>query len=224
MVGNPTPFPTCSVEQLVGAANGNNQQCPVASQVGKVVIKLRDGSFEIPLGIFNLEHGPEVPARFGFNYLGYIATITPRIRPDGYAISAGSFEIGNGLPVAGARLTFWGFPADSKHDLERQGVGNPQIEGFFAYESNADKVPFFTNPTACPDSAATFTARGDSWEDPAAVDTRLLPTDEEGNPFVWEGCENLTFEPTMTPVPGTHRAHSPTGLDVNIDLPSNDGS
>jgi hypothetical protein len=223
MVGNPTPFPTCSIEQLAGAASGNLQQCPVSSQVGIVRIRLRDGTEQHDLGIFNLEHGPEVPARFGFNFTGYIATITPRVRPDGYAISAGSFEIGNGLPVVGARLTFWGYPSDPSHDEERQGVFFQEVLGV-PFESNAPKVPFFTNPTACPDSPSTFTARGDSWEEPASVDTRLLTTDEEGNPFVWEGCENLTFEPTMIPLPGTHRAHSPTGLDVNLDLPSNDGS
>jgi hypothetical protein len=222
MVGNPVPFPTCSFEQLAGAP-ANNQQCPVASQVGKVILRLRANSIISSVGVFNLEHGPEVPTRFGFNYFGYIATITPRIRPDGYAISAGSFEIGNGLPVAGARLTFWGYPADPAHDAERQGIGFPEILGI-PFESNAAKVPFFTNPTACPDSAATFTARADSWEFPGIFDTRQLATDEEGNPFVWEGCENLPFEPTLVPLPGTHRAHSPTGLDVNIDLPSNDGS
>ena len=223
LVGNPLPFPTCSVEQLVGADNGNLQQCPVSSQIGKAVIRLRDGAFATEVGLFNLEHGPEVPARFGFNYLGYIATITPRVRPGDYGISAGSFEIGNGLPVAGARLTFWGSPADPRHDVERQGINFPYIVGI-PFESNAAKVPFFTNPTACPDSASTFTARGDSWEEPGIFDTELITTDEETNPFVWEGCETLTFEPTMIPVPGTHRAHSPTGLDVNLDLPANDGS
>ena len=76
---------------------------------------------------------------------------------------------------------------------------------------------------SCPDAAQAFTVRGDSWEHSGVFDERALPTDEEGNPFVWEGCENLPFEPTMVPVPGTHRAHSPTGLDVNIDVPSNEG-
>jgi hypothetical protein len=222
MVGNPTPFPICTVEQLIGASNSNSSQCPTSSQIGKVELSLRDGSYRPVVAIYNLGHGPEVPARFGFNYLGYIATITPRIDADGYAISAGSFEIGNGLPVAGAKLTFWGYPSDPAHDVERQGPFN-SIFGI-PFESNADKVPFFTNPTACPDSAAAFTVTGDSWEDPGVFDTRILTTDEDGNPFVWEGCENLTFEPTLVPVPGTHRAHSPTGLDVNIDLPSNDGS
>jgi len=226
MVGNPAPFPTCSMEKLIGAATGNNQDCPVESQIGVAHLRFgaatgKEGSTDV--GIFSIEPGPDRPALFGFNYLGYIATITPRVSPDDYGLSAGSSEISMGLPVFGARLTFWGYPADPAHDSERQGPGFPFLIGI-PFTSNAPKVPFFTNPTSCPDSPSTFTARGDSYENPGIFDERTLATDEEGNPFVWEGCENLTFEPTMTPVPGTHRAHSPTGLDVNLDLPSNDGS
>ena len=225
MVGNPTPFPTCTMEELVGRPSVNNQRCPVSSQVGIVEINaaVPGSPIKARVGIFNIEHGPDVPALFGFNYIGYVATITPRVRPDDHGISAGSFGISRALPVFGAKLTFWGYPSNSVHDAERQGIEFSQVSGI-PWESNAPKVPFLTNPTSCPDSGSTFTARGDSWEEPGIFDTELLTTDEEGSPFIWEGCENLAFEPTLVPVPGTHRAHSPTGLDVSIDLPSNDGS
>ncbi len=219
MVGNPTPFPTCTMEQLIGAANSNIQTCPISSQIG--IARLRFKGIGATVGIFNVAHGTDVPALFGFNYLGYIATITPRVRPDG-GISAGSFEISQGLPVDGARLTFWGFPASAEHDNERQAFF-AEVFDFLEFPSDAPKVPFFTSPTACLETPSSFVARGDSWEHPGIFDTEVMTTDEDGNPFVWEGCENLPFEPTLTPVPGTHRAHSPTGLDVDIDLPSNDG-
>jgi hypothetical protein len=222
MVGNPTPFPVCTMEQLAGAAYGNNQVCPVESQIGKARI-LYGSAGDNEVGIFNLEHGPDVPALFGFNLLGNVQTIVPRVRANDYGISAGSFDIAQTLAVRAAKLTFWGFPASPVHDAERQGPAFPFIFGI-PFSSQAPKVPFFTNPTACPDAASTFTARGDSRENPGIFEERTLTTDEEGNPFVWEGCEVLTFEPTLTPVPGTHRAHSPTGLDVNLELPANDGS
>jgi hypothetical protein len=228
MVGNPTPFKTCKMEELIGKPGSNNAECSNTTQIGVAYLKLTNSVSQvqtIPVGIFNMEHGPDVPALFGFNYLGYVATITPTVRPDGtYGLSAGSVEISQALPVLGARLRFWGVPASHAHDYERvlQGVGFI-IEGIFQ-ESLQPNVPFFTSPTSCTDAGQTFTARGDSWEHPGVFDERTLTTDEKGNPFLFEGCENLTFEPTMTPVPGTHRAHSPTGLDVNIDLPPNDGS
>ena len=182
------------------------------------------GEFQAPnrVGLYSLSHGPDVPARFGFHYITAVATITPRVRAGEYAISAGSFKITQTASVRGATVKFWGVPADPSHDTERQGPHELEVPGF-PLHIDEPLTPFFTNPTACPDAASTFTARGDSWEHPGIFDERPIVNDEVGNPFVWEGCENLPFEPTLVSVPGTHRAHSPAGLDVNLDLPSNEG-
>jgi hypothetical protein len=218
LIANPNLFPTCTLEKLGGVPGAAFPECPVESQIGFVRVNPLG-----PLGIFNLAHGPTVPALFGFNYFGYLATITPEIRPGDYGISAGSFDIGQGLPVSAARLTFWGNPASPAHDTERQLPKTPYAESA-PTPFKGEPVPFFTNPTACPDVAQSFTARGDSWENQGIFDVRSLTVDEEGNPFIWEGCEDLPFEPKLTPLPGTHRAHSPTGLDVNLALPSNEGN
>jgi hypothetical protein len=231
MVGNPTPFVTCTPGELANPGLGG-ADCPVASQVGVLELDYstgfrpsrEDGVFggtQIPL--YNISHGPEVPARFGFHYVNSVGTITPRVRAGDYGISAGSFKISQEVLVFGAKVTFWGVPADPSHDTERAPRGAALISGFESVHTEEPLRPFFTNPTACPDTASTFTARGDSWEHPGIFDERPIVNDEAGNPFVWEGCENLAFEPTLVPVPGTHRAHSPTGLDVNLDLPSNEG-
>jgi hypothetical protein len=220
MVGNPTPFVTCTPGELANSGLAG-PVCPVASQVGVLDLEYNGGRQKF--GLYNLSHGPDVPARFGFHYINAVGTITPRVRAGDYAISAGSFKISQQVLVFGARVTFWGVPADPSHDLERQAPASPWISGFELIHTEEPLRPFFTNPTACPDAASTFTARGDSWEHPGIFDERPITTDEAGNPFVWEGCENLPFEPTLVSVPGTHRAHSPTGLDVNLDLPSNEG-
>jgi hypothetical protein len=219
MVGNPAPFEECPQSQLFAVP----PECNIASQVGTAHIAFTDkNGFDV--GIYNLTHGPDVPARFGFRYSFALVTITPRVRPDDYGISSGSFDIAQTKPIQHIQLKFWGVPADSSHDLERQKRGIGQIvPGLGPLEDPAPLVPFWTNPTACPAQASVFEARGDSWEHPNVLAVAPLPTDEEGTPFVWEGCEMLPFEPTMVPVPGTHRAHSPTGLDVNIDVPSNEG-
>jgi hypothetical protein len=221
MVGNPTPFDTCTMEQLFNAGN-NSTVCSVASQVGTVFIELGKGDRKL-VGLFNMAHAPDVPARFGFRYFNAVATITARVRPEDYGISAGSFEISQAEAIVGIKVNFWGVPADPSHDKERQEPGQFFVNDFISTPNPAPMVPFFTNPTACPDAASSFTARGDSWEHPGIFDVRPLGTDLGGTPFVWEGCENLPFAPTMVPVPGTHRAHSPTGLDVSIDVPSNEG-
>ncbi|HSS43379.1 MAG TPA: hypothetical protein VLK37_12615 [Solirubrobacterales bacterium] len=218
LIGNPTPFPTCGLSTLVVNA------CPVETEVGKADIKLNQKGFIVHVSIYNMPHGPDIPALFGFKYSTSVATITPRVRPGDYGISSGSFQITQAEGIEWVRVKFWGVPADPSHDTERQGPGYIEIgENPLTIDTNAPNVPFFTSPTSCPDTASVFKARGDSWQHPGIFDEELITTDEEGTPFVWEGCENLPFEPTLVPLPGTHRAHSPTGLDINLDLPSNEG-
>ena len=218
LVGNPTPFITCGLSTLVVNA------CPVEAEVGKAEIKLNQKSWVVQVSIYNMPHDNDVPALFGFKYSTSVATITPRVRPGDYGISSGSFQITQAEGIEWVRVKFWGVPADPSHDLERQRPGPIEIAPELGpTDTQAPNVPFFTNPTSCPDSASVFKVRGDSWQNPGIFDEELITTDEEGTPFVWEGCENLPFEPTLVPVPGTHRAHSPTGLDVNLDLPTNEG-
>jgi hypothetical protein len=224
-VGNPAPFEECSMEDLFNSGQGG-PSCNVASQIGIV-------EFETPtetqkVGLFNIAHGPDVPARFGFHFSIAVVTFTPRVRPGDYGISAGSFEISQIRPIQGAKVTLWGVPADESHDLERQdhALGayseDPITHKVGPINDPAPEVPFFTNPTECSGNPTTFTASVDSYEHTGVFDVEPINVDEEGSAIVWNGCEHIAFEPTMTPLPGTHRAHSPTGLDVNIHLPSNE--
>jgi hypothetical protein len=215
MVGNPASFPTCGLSTLY------NNACPVETQIGKVRLALAHR--DVTVGLFNAPHGTEVPALFIFKYLSFVATITPKVRPGDYGITAGSFNLSEAEAIHDITVTLWGVPSDPSHDFERQPPGPPEIVTNEATDTNLPEYPFFTNPTSCPDSPSTFTIKGDSWEFPNVFDVVPVATDVNGTPFVWEGCENLPFEPTLVPVPGTHRAHSPTGLDVNLDLPSNEG-
>ncbi len=79
-----------------------------------------------------------------------------------------------------------------------------------------------TNPTACPEAPASFTARGDSWQNPGIFDIQTLTADSDGTPFVFEGCEDLPFAPSATVDPQSRAAQSPSGLDVDIALPQSD--
>jgi len=228
---NPTSFPTCTIDQLAGATNGlNTQLCPIASQVGRVDIKylLGGGNLgEAGVGLFNLQHGPDVPAKFGFNYVGYMATIVPQVRPEDHGFTAGSFEIGRGIVIRGAKVTLWADPANPSHDTERQGiVGDEEGLAFITgipFPSTAPRVPFFSSPTSCPETGSSFTARGDSWETPGIFDTVGLATDEEGIPFQWEGCEQLPFAPKAEVDLEGASTHTPTGLGVQLELPQNEG-
>lgn len=218
-VGNPTAFATCSPSNLANAGTGA-PACPVASQVG-VAHVLGTNNTDAYVAVYNLEHGPNVPAAFGFQYYGTIATIQARVRPDDYGISAGSFSISQAVAVDSVDLTLWGVPAASSHDLQRQAFGVGQIIPNDPHSTDAPLAPFISLPTSC-DAPASFTIRGDSWEHPGVFDTRTITADADGAPFVFDGCEHLPFSPSIAVQPLSHTADAPTGLAVDVRVPQND--
>lgn len=218
LYGNPVPFATCSLYEL------NINACPVEAQVGVVEFKTNTRPL-VKVGLFSIDHGPDVPALFGFKFITTVSTIVPRVRPGDYGISSGSFDITQTEPVEYSRVRLWGVPADPLHDPERHGKNNFEATGGYLkgepLPSGAPLVPFLTNPTSCA-GTAEFRVRGDSWEHTGAVDERVLTTDANGTPFVFEGCESVPFDPELKLDPTSRRAHSPTGLDVTFELPYND--
>jgi hypothetical protein len=217
-VGNPTGIATCTPLALVSPGYGG-AKCPVASQVGFVDVDF-DGGGRFP--VYNIAHGPEIPARFGFNVIGAVSFVGARVRPGDYGISSGSDGISQGVPVQAAKVTLWGVPADPSHDLQRVEFAGARVTEFFPVSTAAPRVPFLTAPTSCSDAPTPFTVRGDSWEHRGIFDTRTLSVDENGTPFVFDGCERLPFRPTVDVRPLSKVADSPTGMNVDIDVPQAD--
>ncbi|TMK57359.1 MAG: hypothetical protein E6G51_06225 [Actinobacteria bacterium] len=231
MVGNPTGMATCSTTLLINPGNGG-ADCPVASQVGMVDIVVHWPGIPPTLsriGLFNLAHGPEVPARFGFNYSNVLGLISARVRPGDYGISSGSMAISNAQTVESVRVTLWGVPADSSHDVLRskkvQQLGGEEGQPSTAYmekgliSTDTARVPFLTAPTSCSEEPVSFVARADSWENPGVWDERTFTADENGVPFAFEGCEKLPFNPTASASLTTGATDSPAGLTVDVDVP-----
>ncbi|WP_445150618.1 hypothetical protein [Baekduia sp. Peel2402] len=210
-VGDPTGVATCDPVDLANPGNGG-AQCPVASQLG-IVHAITAGANlaeEHMVGIYNIAHGPDVPARFGFNVLGVVNIIDARVRPGDYGISSGSLALPQAEALVSADITFWGVPADPRHDAQRGGA------------TEALRVPFLSAPTSCSSTPASFTARGDTWEHLGVFDTRALTTDIEGTPLAFEGCDRLAFAPSIDVLPLSKVADAPTGLTVDLKVPQSD--
>jgi hypothetical protein len=221
LIGNPNAVTECDAQDFATPGNAGVPHCPLSSQVGVADVGLTNGGTAIAhnlVGIFNLKHGPDVPARFGFNYLGTVAIIEGRVRPGDYGISAGSASISQALIVQSVKTTFWGVPADPSHDSYRGGLPDP-VNGPAPSLKGVTPAPFMSAPTSCTESPVSFTARGDSWEHRGAFDTRTVTTDPDGTPLVFEGCERLPFAPTIDVSPSSRAADSPTGLSVDLELP-----
>jgi hypothetical protein len=221
VVGNPNAAPTCTVFEVTPPGS-DHPECPVSSQIGVVrFYPTPDTSFGAATvtGLYNLEHGDDVPGAFAFNYAGTLVRITPRVRPGSYGISADSDVISEGQTVFGVEVTFWGIPADPSHDADRQ---DPSQGGAFGASSPDTRKAFMTSSTACTGEAAKLLISADSWGEPEHLVFSELTADPEGLPFVTNGCERLAFEPSMHVATLSRVAGTPTGLNVSIDVPQNE--
>jgi hypothetical protein len=220
LVSNPTAAPTCTNAQLVGGSGGKGAICPIGSQVGMAYISTESTpglppQYAVPL--YNLVAPNDLPALFGFNVEGAVVRVEPQVRAGDSGTSVAVPSISQALTVVAARLTLWGVPADPSHDADRF-LGDSQF-GDKNHPSPSARLPFISSPTSCPGSPAQFTAEADSWQSPGVFSHASLDADAEGTPFVFMGCERLYFDPSILPRFGTHRAASPTGMDIDISVP-----
>jgi hypothetical protein len=114
MIGNPNVITECDLSEFAPPGVGF-AECPLSSQVGVAEVGIRSngsGVGHLLVGVFNLVHGPDVPALFGFNYSGTLALIGARVRPGDYGVSAGSVSISQALTVQTVDMRLWGVPAD----------------------------------------------------------------------------------------------------------------
>jgi hypothetical protein len=221
LVGDPNGIATCDPRDF--AVPGTGQAlCPLASQVGYAEVEIAGavGPLSPLVGVFNLAHGPDVPARFGFNYLGTVALIEPRVRPGDYGVSAGTAAVSQALTVQAVKITLWGVPSDSSHDAYRGGIVVPSAPPVSL--PDVPHVPFLSSPTYCPSAPSSFTVRADSWQNLGAFDIRTTTTDSDGTPFVFRDCDSLPFSPSVDAAPSTRVAGAPTGLSVELEVPQSE--
>ncbi|HET6998146.1 MAG TPA: hypothetical protein VFI03_06100 [Solirubrobacterales bacterium] len=127
LVGDPTAYPTCSVELFLQAF----PTCPQGTEVGTMETEflggLTPGGFKGP--VYNLTPGKDEPALFGIKpAISLYTFLKVEVSPDG-EITAISDEMPIGGPLAWAEVTMFGVPTDH---------GNP-----------SPRKPFMTNPTNC---------------------------------------------------------------------------
>jgi hypothetical protein len=226
VVVNPRATPKLCTESQFEASSGGEVSCPPSSQIGVVstmVGVLTPSATTAPL--FNMVPPPGTPSMFGFEVggVGIFVHIVGGVRSDGdYGLSGSVNDVlARGLnPVFGARVQFWGDPADSTHDYAR---GN----GCF-YESECPVVSdepgdaFLTTPVECSGEPTTYGARADSWEHPTDVKHAAYQSaDLAGTQVSLDGCNELKFQPTIEAKPTTNLADSPSGLDVTVHQPQN---
>jgi hypothetical protein len=232
VIGNPTPFPQCSLESFL------HSQCPedtvVGVSTGNIVItyekKRLNVVYEDPL--YNIEPAVGEPARFGFipnepHSLGPAPPIllTTAVRTGGdYGVTVNVANIPEVAEFLSSEVTFWGVPGAAPHNYSRglrciEGArytvgGKGASDECPSFATAKSPPPLLTLPTSCAGPLHT-TTEADSWLQPG-VFASLANTAPIGT---LDGCNLLPFVPEIKVSPDSQQASKPTGLTVDVHVP-----
>lgn len=223
LIGNPTPLPQCTLGQFLTITNFLEDQCPANSVIGVGMVTVNERTnlglttFTVP--IFNVEPAHGEPARFGFYVPGTPVLLDPSIRTGGdYGITLGSKNISQTAALLSFKLTFWGVPGDPRHDNAR-GIGCLESARGESSQQPCKPLevksppPFLSLPTSCSEELQT-SIEGASWKEPS----KKLSFPGAPMGFL-DGCNRLSFDPTIRATPDGANASTPTGLNVDVHVP-----
>lgn len=222
VVGNPQVAPRCPISSLVENAGGGGtvdaSNCPKASQVGMITLRLhgnvgqQGGGLEA-IPIYNMVPEKGLPAEFGFSFADLPIGLYPEV-------------VGSG-PNMHIRVITPGVPSPGELELEGAYVtffGDPAVKDGDPNSPNA----FFTNSSDCNGRPLTTTIHMDSYEEPGSYNAGGSPN---FNDPAWKqasfsappvsGCERLHFAPSLGVETDTKQADEPTGLAVDLSVPQN---
>jgi hypothetical protein len=213
MIGSPTATPTC--RGLEFQAEGT---CPPDSQIGYVRLVTADNVMGYP--IFNLEPLPGALGEFGFSPERPVRLALEVHAGQEYRLSITTENIIEAVRLEKVDMILWGVPADSRHDGLRGHCLDPEGEPTGELcPSEAPPRPLLTNPSTCQPSLS-LTLLVESWQDPGVIESATASNrDSGGQPIGIEGCESLTFRPTLTVSPSVPTPLTPTGLALELHAP-----
>lgn len=231
VLGNPTATAKRCTEAELVFSNGVNKegQCPDSSQVGTVAIMSEvTGPTVITSPVYNMVPPVGAAAELGFEALkvGIYVHILAGIRSDGdYGISVRSEDIvaRSPNPVLSVQANVWGDPSAASHDeIRGECNGAKAISSCPVPAGERTGKPFLTMPSDCSGPLIT-TARVDSWEESGTFRSRGVPSaDTKGNSVGVNGCSTLEFDPELTLQPTAVNAETPTGVQVDLEVPQNE--
>jgi hypothetical protein len=232
LVGNPVPFPRCSLAEFLHPASTGQDASVVDECKPQTAVGVATITFDEPdiyhlitkaVPVFNLEPSFGEPVRFGFLLPGTPVLIDTSVRSgpgEDYGVTASTSNITQVAALLESQVTIWGVPGDPRHNNAR-GWGcldaareQPlPAEPCSILPPNPHPPALLTMPTSCNgplQSGAGF----ESW----AREGELLAPLPAVPLQALDGCNQLLFAPTVSSEPSTDRASAPSGLDVNIDF------
>jgi hypothetical protein len=231
LLANPQAVPHCSL------ADWFAQTCDKKKDaVGDACLRLfanTEGGCRLISPIINLQPSGSYPGELGVVVAGTpFILITAGLRSGSdYGVAATNLAPETNLNRV--RITLWGVPAAPEHNPMRakdcgeaehqfRSVEEGELECEREFEPGAGgpaetpEVPFLTMPTECSGIPLTIVGRYDTWQAPdefAEADSRFSAVD---------GCNALSFAPTIEARPTTDLADSPSGFEFDLTIPQNE--
>jgi hypothetical protein len=226
LLPNLSAVPKCSAAQFITTDindPSNKTGCPQASQVGITEVEIQSGNLVLsPIfePVYNLEPRYGEPARLGFiaNFIPVL--VDAELRSDSDYGGTAKVEGASALvSVTAATTTIWGTPADESHDAQRITAYEAINNGGIPKTPNGKRpaglvpAPFMLNPTRCgQQQGVNFTAI--PYALPELVSEAFAPLPSN------TGCGLLDFNPDLSIVPTTSQAETGSGLDAELNFPT----
>jgi hypothetical protein len=225
--GNPYAITHCT------SADFASDKCPPNSQAGLITVYAAyKGNPDYLLGtapIFSLEPKGAETALFAFitPILDIPITIPVAVRTaTDYGLRFTVQDITQVTPLAGAHVTFWGFPAldgEGGHEHERFPHGAPGEPANCIELADTSCLgapvpssiavhPLTDNPTTCAGGLTTKLIV-QTYQDPTH------PTTSDGTYPKTEHCDLEVFNPVLYASPTTEATDSPSGLNIELSAP-----
>jgi hypothetical protein len=235
--GSIVAVPQCPMYRLASEKLG----CPTSSQIGVVRVDLGQGSpgNEELVPVYNMVPSDGGTAELAFPVVIITQPVIVKVRTDGdYGLVAQTRGISEYEPFRGLTLTLWGVPADPRHDAERflpengaASLTKPHVPGGPHGEPLSDSTSlsaYLTNPTKC-GGPIDATIEADSWANPGPFNPDNGRPDLTGPNWVTAstpmyqagvtGCDKMRFNPSLSVVPDTTQADSPSGYAIALHVP-----
>jgi hypothetical protein len=211
-IGDPHAVPKCTLALF------SQQACAPESQVGVLNVGLFGGYTPI----YNMEPHQNEAGLLGFNIpiVGAPSFIVLHARTDSdYGLNATNGGIYHLLPISELNIYMWGVPSLPSHDQFRFPIEKQQClqvnypdPCYPPVSSNSPPTPFLESPTTCEtDLTARLAIHYYDGSDVAAEAPWSKTT----------GCDQLSFNPSLTAVPTTDEADTAAGMDVELKVPQN---
>jgi hypothetical protein len=219
LFGNPYAITHCTSSDFA------LDQCPPNSQAGLITVYDASGLLGTA-PIFDVNPLGDQTALFAFIVpsLDIPINIPVAVRTGGdYGLRFTVQDISQSTPLAGASMTFWGFPADSSNDLQRFTKGAPGEPSNCVGLADTSCLgtplrasepvhPLTDNPTTC-SGPLTTSLTVQTYQDPDN------PTTEQSSYPATTACDQEVFNPVLYSSPTTNETDAPSGLNIELSAP-----